>query len=122
PPSPKARPPTPRRRAPSPVEIRSNLACRLLPAAARRGQWPLHADSLTRRHTVNPKRLLLCLVAVAGLAGVAYVAREDDRPAETMASAADKFLAGLDDKQKTRATFDFDDKERTRWFFTPQQQ
>jgi hypothetical protein len=71
---------------------------------------------------VNPKRLLLCLVAVAGLAGVAYVAREDDRPAETMASAADKFLASLDDKQKTRATFGFDDKERTRWFFTPQQQ
>ena len=68
------------------------------------------------------KRLLLCLVAVAGLAGVAYVAREDEKPGPGMAAAAEKFLASLDDKQKARAAFDFDSKERTRYFFTPQQE
>jgi len=68
------------------------------------------------------KRLLICLVAVAAVAGVAYVARDKDAPGETMAGAAETFLASLDDNQKKRATFDFDDKERTRYFFTPQQE
>jgi hypothetical protein len=63
--------------------------------------------------------LLACLLAC--LAGAAYVAREAEGPGLRMAGAAEKFLASLDKKQKARATFAFDDKERTRWFFTPQQ-
>ena len=35
--------------------------------------------------------------------------------------AADKFLASLTDEQKKKASFDFDDKHRLDWFFTPQQ-
>ena len=46
------------------------------------------------------RRLLVCLVVTAGLAGVALVARDGDSPGETIAAAADKFLASLDDKQK----------------------
>jgi hypothetical protein len=67
------------------------------------------------------KRLLICLAAAVALAGVAFVARDKEAPGETMADAADKFLASLDEKQKAKATFAFDDKERTRYFFTPQQ-
>ena len=38
-----------------------------------------------------------------------------------MTGAAERFLASLDAKQKTKAAYDFDDKERTNWYFTPQQ-
>lgn len=68
------------------------------------------------------KRLLVCLVAAAAVAGVAFVAKKDESPGESMADAAETFLASLDDKQKTRATFGFDSEERTRYFFTPQQE
>jgi hypothetical protein len=67
------------------------------------------------------KRLLVALGFVAGLAGAAFLAKETEGTGLRMVSAADKFLAGLDAQQKARATFTFDDKERTRWFFTPQQ-
>jgi hypothetical protein len=67
------------------------------------------------------KRLLLALGLAALLAGAGFVAREAEGPSLRMTGAAEKFLAGLDAKQKAKATFAFDDKERTRWFFTPQQ-
>jgi hypothetical protein len=70
---------------------------------------------------MTPKRLLLVGGLLACLGGAAYLAKEAEGPAERMAAAAEKFLAGLDAKQKARATYAFDDKERTRWFFTPQQ-
>src|SRR5262249_41739586 len=44
-----------------------------------------------------------------------------ENAADRMAGAAEKFLASLTADQKKKAVFDFDDKERTRWFFTPQQ-
>jgi hypothetical protein len=59
---------------------------------------------------------------MAGLAGAAYVAREAEGPGQRMAAAAEKFLDSLDKEQKTRVSIAFDDKERTRWFFTPQQE
>jgi hypothetical protein len=67
------------------------------------------------------KRLLLvaCLMGLLGTA--AFVAREAEGPGPKMTGAAEKFLAGLTDAQKKAATFDFDDKERLRYFFTPQQ-
>src|SRR5262245_6544364 len=67
------------------------------------------------------KRLLL-VAMMAGLLGTAaFVAREAEGPGLKMTGAAEHFLAGLPDAQKKKATFDFDDKERFRWFFTPQQ-
>lgn len=66
-------------------------------------------------------RWALSTVAVALLAGVAVVARQAPPPTAPMAAAAAKFLAGLDDKQKAKATFTFDDPHREKWYFTPQQ-
>src|SRR5689334_10038066 len=70
---------------------------------------------------MTPKRLLLSLALCAALAGAGYVARETRSSGEDMTSAAGKLLDSLKPQQKARAAFAFDDKERTRWFFTPQQ-
>jgi hypothetical protein len=67
------------------------------------------------------KRLLFVLGLMAGLAGVAYVAREAEGPPARMATAAEKFVASLDKKQKAKALFAFEDRERLRWYFTPKQ-
>jgi len=66
-------------------------------------------------------RLLLIFAAVSGLATVALVSQEAAAPATRMADAAEKFLASLSDEQKKKLQFDFDDKHRTEWYFTPQQ-
>src|SRR5262249_50445979 len=66
-------------------------------------------------------RLSLVLGLVGVLAGASFLARETEKAGPRMATAAGKLLGSLDDGQKKKATFDFDDKERTRWFFTPQQ-
>ncbi|HEV3260813.1 MAG TPA: DUF3500 domain-containing protein [Gemmataceae bacterium] len=66
-------------------------------------------------------RSLLALVLVGLLAGVAYVAQRAEPTGAKMAHAADKFLDSLTDEQKAKATFSFDDKERTHWYFTPYQ-
>jgi hypothetical protein len=67
------------------------------------------------------KRMLLVFGVLAGLAGAAYVAKEAEGPELRQVSAAQKFVASLNKEQKAKALFDFDDKERLRWFFTPQQ-
>jgi len=67
------------------------------------------------------KRMLLVAVLMAGLAGTAFLAREAEGAGSKVTSAAEKFVASLTDAQKKKAEFSFDDKERTRWFFTPQQ-
>jgi hypothetical protein len=66
-------------------------------------------------------RMFAAVVAVAVLAGVAYVNQATEPPGAKMASAADKFLGTLKEEQKARATFAFDDKERTNWHFVPRQ-
>jgi hypothetical protein len=66
-------------------------------------------------------RLLLALVATAALFGIAYLGHTAETPGVKMTNAAGKFLDSLKEEQKGKAVFDFDDKERTRWFFTPQQ-
>ena len=68
------------------------------------------------------KQLFLVVGLVGLLAGAAFVARETEKSAVPgMTDTAEKLLASLDDGQKKKALFDFDSKERTRWFFTPQQ-
>jgi Protein of unknown function (DUF3500) len=66
-------------------------------------------------------RVLLALLAVAVVAGLAYVGQVAEPAGSKMAAAGQKFVDSLKKDQKEQAVFEFDDKERTRWFFTPQQ-
>jgi hypothetical protein len=66
-------------------------------------------------------RVLLALALVAGLAGVAYVSQRADTPGQKMAKAAQQFLESLSAEQKAMATFPFDSKERTSWWFVPRE-
>lgn len=66
-------------------------------------------------------RIVLALAVFACLAGIAYVRQTNDTVGERMASAADKFLATLNEKQKAKATYEYDDKERLNWHFVPLQ-
>jgi len=64
---------------------------------------------------------LLALAVVVVVSGVAVLGYRQDPADAKMVVAAQKFLAGLDDKQKAKATFAFDSKERTNWWFVPKQ-
>ena len=66
-------------------------------------------------------RLLLALAALGLAGGVAWVAQQAESPGLAMTAAAQQFLDGLTPEQKAKAAFPFASKERTRWFFTPQQ-
>lgn len=66
-------------------------------------------------------RLGLALVAVAVLAGVAYVYQATETSGGKMTTAAEKLLGSLSDDQRAKATFDFNDKERLNWHFVPRQ-
>jgi hypothetical protein len=66
-------------------------------------------------------RLSLAVAALGCLAGLAYVAQLAEPSGTTMVIAAQALLDQLKPGQKTQATFSFDDKERTNWYFTPQQ-
>lgn len=63
--------------------------------------------------------LILTLAAVAGVALVGTSAPE--ATGGKMTASANAFLASLTPELKTKARFDFNDKHRTAWFFTPQQ-
>ena len=69
------------------------------------------------------KRLRSLALAAAVAAGfaVALIGQPAGPTGPRMAEAATKFLAALDADQKKKATFPFDAKQRTAWFFTPQQ-
>jgi len=67
-------------------------------------------------------RFAALALTIAGTVGVALVGRSaPDATGGKMKTAADGFLASLSPEQKKKATFDFADKHRTAWFFTPQQ-
>lgn len=66
-------------------------------------------------------RLLMSLVMVGVLTGVAYVAQLVAPAGDKMSAAAEKLVASLSDQQKAKATFAFDDKERSNWNFVPLQ-
>jgi hypothetical protein len=66
-------------------------------------------------------RVMTAVVVLAAVGGVAYMAKEKEPAGGRMADAAQKFLDGLTAEQKAKATFGFDDKERTNWIFIPVQ-
>src|SRR5262245_60876955 len=66
-------------------------------------------------------RMTLAVVATATLAGVAFVGQEKDTAGTKMAAAAQKFLNSLSAEQREKATYDFENKERNNWYFTPRQ-
>lgn len=66
-------------------------------------------------------RMGTALAVIGVLAGAAYVAQQAESPAGKMSQAAEQFLGSLSKEQKARATFAFEDKERTNWFFIPLQ-
>jgi hypothetical protein len=67
-------------------------------------------------------RFAALALTLAGIVGVTLVGRSaPDTTGGKMKAAADTFLAGLTPDLKTKASFDFNDKHRTAWFFTPQQ-
>jgi len=66
-------------------------------------------------------RLAVGFVCLTGIATIALVAQEVSTPADQMTEAADQFLGSLPDELRKKATFEFDDPQRTKWFFTPQQ-
>ncbi len=73
---------------------------------------------------VRNRLLSLCLtvVGVGAFAGLAVVARQAPPAAAPMVGAAKEFLAALDAPQKAQAQFDFNDRHREEWYFTPRQE
>lgn len=67
------------------------------------------------------KQLLFVSVLGAGLVGAACLSKEGESAGVRMSDAAAKLADSFNDKQKSKALFGFDDKERTSWWFTPQQ-
>jgi hypothetical protein len=66
-------------------------------------------------------RMVAVLALMGGLAGVAFVNQATEPSGVKMAVAAQDFLDTLSPELKAKATFAFDDKERTNWYFTPQE-
>ncbi len=66
-------------------------------------------------------RMVLAVAFLGMVAGVAYVGQRAESPGVQMAAAAAKFLDSLTPVQKAQATFAYESKERTNWYFTPQQ-
>jgi hypothetical protein len=66
-------------------------------------------------------RVMLAAVILIGVATVAVVSKNAESGGTRMSGAAEKFLAALEEGQKKKAVFDFDDKERTNWYFVPRQ-
>ncbi|QJW93470.1 DUF3500 domain-containing protein [Frigoriglobus tundricola] len=61
-------------------------------------------------------------LSIAGVVGVALIGQSaPDNTGSRMKSAADAYLASLSPELKQKTQFDFNDKHRTAWFFTPQQ-
>jgi len=61
-------------------------------------------------------------LTLAGVVGVALVGRSaPETTGGKMKTAADAYLASLTPELKKKTSFDFNDKHRTAWFFTPQQ-
>lgn len=67
------------------------------------------------------KQLLLVCGLAVGLAGMAGLSKEGESAGVQMTNDAAKLLASLNEDQKTKAAFRFDDKERTNWHFVPLQ-
>jgi hypothetical protein len=67
------------------------------------------------------RRIILSAILLASVAGVASLAQKAAPPSVKMVAAAEDLLHGLTADQKAKATFPFDSKERTNWYFVPLQ-
>jgi hypothetical protein len=67
------------------------------------------------------KQLLLVGMVAAGLVGAACLSKEEATPGVRMCDAAAKLVNSLNDDQRSKALFAFDDKERTNYHFVPLQ-
>jgi hypothetical protein len=68
------------------------------------------------------KQLLLVGIVAAGLAAAACLSKEEASPGERMCDSAATLVNSLNDQQKSKALFAFDDNERTNWHFVPLQE
>ncbi|MCA9055217.1 MAG: DUF3500 domain-containing protein [Planctomycetaceae bacterium] len=67
-----------------------------------------------------PRRILILAVCVASLSVTAgWSWYREAASGQAMSDAAEAFLSGLDDAQKSRATMDYGDKQRVDWHFIP---
>ncbi|MBI1830040.1 MAG: DUF3500 domain-containing protein [Planctomycetes bacterium] len=66
-------------------------------------------------------KITLAIAALAVVAGIAYVAQQNESAGTNMVSAAEKFVASLNADQKKQAIYDFDSDERFNWHFIPLQ-
>jgi Protein of unknown function (DUF3500) len=66
-------------------------------------------------------QLLTIAAAAAVISGVALFAEKEAPPSARMVDAGQKFLNSLSPELKQKANYGFDNPERLRWFFTPQQ-
>jgi hypothetical protein len=66
-------------------------------------------------------RVGFALVALATLVGIAYVGQAVESSGARMTSTAQRLVDSLNDEQRAKAVFSFDDKERTNWHFVPYQ-
>jgi len=66
-------------------------------------------------------RTTLALASAVVLVGVAYVGQSKETAGTRMTAAAKKLLETLSADQREKATFAFESKERTNWYFTPRQ-
>jgi hypothetical protein len=62
---------------------------------------------------------LIRLSALFAGAGLLVAAYHRTNSASVMAEAANRFLTSLTPEQRTKATFSFEDAERSNWFFVP---
>ena len=67
------------------------------------------------------KAVVFVPLAAAGLIGLAVIGEQKEPAGMQMTGAAEKFVGMLNDEQKAKAQFGFDDKERTNWNFVPLQ-
>jgi hypothetical protein len=71
---------------------------------------------------MKPIRILAVAATVVIFSAVALIGQGEPKTSGgKMQVAADKFLSSLTPDLKSKATFDFNDKHRLAWFFTPQQ-
>jgi hypothetical protein len=66
-------------------------------------------------------RVILAGLVLMGVTALAVVSMNTEPAAGRMTTAAEKFLGTLSAEQKAKAVFDFNDKERTNWYFVPRQ-
>jgi hypothetical protein len=66
-------------------------------------------------------RLGLSLLALAALVAIAFVSRAVESSGSRMAETAKRLVDSLNEEQRARGVFTFDDAERTNWHFVPLQ-